>query len=210
MDEQHWDRAYAAGAADVSWHRPSHEVSLRLLGSPAGSVVDVGGGASSLPQALLGAGWAHVTVVDLSPAAIELAGGEVSDPDGRVSFVLADVLRWEPAWQYDAWHDRALLHFLVEEADRERYVEVASAAVVAGGRLVVGAFALDGPTTCSGLRVAHYDEGGLADLFAQSFELERFEREEHVTPNGVVQPYTWVALTRKVDDPDVLLESDVV
>ncbi|HVF19535.1 MAG TPA: class I SAM-dependent methyltransferase [Mycobacteriales bacterium] len=206
-DAEHWDALYAQTPVDeASWHRSATDRSTRLLGAPHGSVVDVGGGASSLPDALLDAGWSHVAVLDVSAKAIAAARGVVRDTSDRVSFVVADVLTWEPAWQYDAWHDRACLHFLVDDADRERYVEVASTTVVAGGVLLVGTFALDGPTTCSGLRVAHYDGAGLADLFARSFDLEHTEREEHVTPYGVVQPFTWAVLRRRVDPVDLPLD----
>ncbi|MGB8650595.1 MAG: hypothetical protein WCD35_08025, partial [Mycobacteriales bacterium] len=98
--------------------------------------------------------------------------------------------------RYDVWHDRAVLHFLVEPADRARYVATATRAVAAGGALVLGTFAVDGPTQCSGLPTARYDAAALAAVFAPGFTLTHAEREEHVTPGGAVQPFTWVVLTR--------------
>jgi hypothetical protein len=57
-------------------------------------------------------------------------------------------------------------------------------------------FALDGPEQCSGLPTERYDESALADLLAPAFVLERHEREEHMTPWGAVQPFTWCVLRR--------------
>ena len=66
-----------------------------------------------------------------------------------------------------------------------------------GGGLVLGTFASDGPTQCSGLPTARYDADDLAAAFGTGFVLEHSEREEHVTPHGVVQPFTWVVLRRR-------------
>jgi hypothetical protein len=69
-----------------------------------------------------------------------------------------------------------------------------SQAVAPGGVAVLGVFALDGPTTCSGLPTARYDGDALSSLFAADFTLLHSEREEHVTPDGSLQPFTWVVL----------------
>jgi hypothetical protein len=110
-----------------------------------------------------------------------------------VRCVEADILEWEPDRRYDVWHDRAVLHFLVDAASRERYLSVLRRAVADGGALVVGAFAADGPRVCSGLPVCRYSAGELADLVGDGFEVVATRREAHVTPRGVVQPFTWVA-----------------
>ncbi len=88
-----------------------------------------------------------------------------------MSFVTEDLLSWQPQRTYDAWHDRAVFHFLVEAADRERYVALAAESVAPGGALVLGTFAADGPTRCSGLPTARYDPNELAGLFSRGFSL---------------------------------------
>jgi len=62
--------------------------------------------------------------------------------------------------------------------------------------VVLGAFAPDGPTQCSGLPVAHCDAADLAELFGSAFELQNSERDEHRTPAGATQPFIWVILRR--------------
>jgi hypothetical protein len=108
------------------------------------------------------------------------------------------VLTWQPGRTYDAWHDRAVFHFLVQPEQREQYVATASRAVPSGGILVLGTFASDGPTQCSGLPTSRYDADALAAVFAPGFTLEHSEREEHVTPGGAVQAFTWVVLRRSL------------
>ena len=198
----HWDDVYASRPVDaVSWFQAEPATSLRLLTDHApdrGSVLDVGAGASALPAALVGAGWAHVTVLDVSARALDFVRRSLPDGavDRGVSLVRADVLEWQPPHTYAAWHDRAVFHFLVAAEDRRRYAAAAARSVVPGGVAVIGTFAVDGPTSCAGLPTTRYDAAGLAAELGDPFTLEHAEREEHVTPAGHVQPFTWPVLRR--------------
>jgi trans-aconitate methyltransferase len=180
----------------LSWYQAEPDTSVRLLtkaAPPPSSVIDVGAGASVLADRLLQRGWTDVTVLDVSAE----ASAVVRDRLGRAATVItADLLSWAPERNYDAWHDRAVFHFLTDSSGRSRYVAVASAAVRPGGSLIVGAFALNGPSHCSGLPTARYDAAALAEAFGPAFTLESNEHEEHVTPWGATQPFTWVVLRR--------------
>lgn len=213
---EHWDTIYGTKSTDeVSWFQRQPTTSLRLLtsaSSPLGAVIDVGAGASTLVDTLLDEGWSDVTALDVSAKALALVHDRISDRisdrvgdqrhglprewPGSASFVVANVLSWQPERTYDTWHDRAVFHFLVRPEQRDQYVATASRAVRSGGVVALGTFAADGPTQCSGLSTARYDADGLAAVFEPGFSLEHSEREEHVTPGGAVQPFTWVVLRR--------------
>jgi SAM-dependent methyltransferase len=195
----HWEGVYAAkGREDVSWYEESPEVSTRLVLSDGvpGSVVDVGAGASTLPDALLDAGVEHVTLLDLSMSALALTSVRLDERANRVTTIVADVLTHAFDEQYDVWHDRAVFHFLVEPQQRAAYVGQVSRALAPGGLLVVGTFAADGPESCSGLPVRRYDADALVAELGPGFTLVRTERAEHHTPWDSVQPFTWVVLRR--------------
>jgi len=113
-----------------------------------------------------------------------------------VSFIVADLLDWQPDRQYDAWHDRAVLHFLTDRDQQVRYAEVSAASVRPGGIAVIATFAPDGPAECSGLPTCRYDALMLSALCGPMFALEHHEREEHRTPWGAAQPFTWAVLRR--------------
>jgi SAM-dependent methyltransferase len=185
---------------DVSWYEREPATSLRLIENvvtnPAVAVIDVGGGASLLIDRLLAHSFSDITVLDVSERVLEEVRARLGDRADDVHLIAEDVLTWEPHRHYDVWHDRAVFHFLTEPADRGRYVDVARRAVPTGGILVLGTFAEDGPTECSGLPVARYSASELRDVFVGSFTLVADEREEHVTPVGIVQPFTWVVLRR--------------
>lgn len=198
----HWNDVYAGQAVDaVSWFQARPETSRRLLVAATdrsgAAVIDVGAGASGLAEVLLDQGWTDVTVLDVAADALAVVRGRLAARSAVVSFVVADVLTWEPERQYDAWHDRAVFHFLVTAADRRRYVDTPARAVKPGGVLVLGTFACDGPTRCSGLPTARFDAEGLEPEFVSAFEGVRTEREEHRTPDGGVQSFTWVVLRRR-------------
>lgn len=195
----HWEQVYAEkGREDVSWFEETPETSARLIladGVPA-SVVDVGAGASTLPDVLLEAGVEHVTLVDLSLSALALTQARLDHLANRVDTVVGDVLAWTPDRTFEVWHDRAVFHFLTEESDRTAYGDVLRRALAPGGRVVVATFAEDGPEQCSGLPVCRYSVEDLAAELGEGFALVHAERVEHTTPWGTVQPFNALVLRR--------------
>ena len=200
--QQHWDGVYDSRADDeVSWFQALPSTSVRLVrlatqGRRGASVIDVGAGTSTLVDALLEAGH-EVTVLDVSGEALAKLARRLGRRADPVNCVQADLLGWQPERTYDVWHDRAVFHFLTTAQDVTAYVELVSAAVPSRGALVLGVFAADGPTSCSGLPTSRYDAQALAAHFARTFVLEHQERELHRTPTGATQAFTWVVLRRR-------------
>lgn len=196
----HWEHVYRTRPeSDLSWYQERPEASLRLLApyaTPTGAVLDAGAGASRLADGLLEQGWGQVTCLDVSAQALVGARARLVD-DPRAAFVVGDLLTWTPDRPYDAWHDRAVFHFLTDGADQQRYVAVAQRALAPGGALVVGTFAEDGPQSCSSLPTARYDPEQLAAVFGSGFSTVAHEREEHRTPQGARQQFSWLVLRRR-------------
>jgi trans-aconitate methyltransferase len=161
--------------------------------TPDTSVLDVGGGASTLVDDLLAAGQRDVTVLDVAGPALAIARHRLGDP-AEVTWIVADLRTWSPPRRWDLWHDRAVLHFLVDPADREAYFTLLRRALTPGGAFVIGTFAEDGPTHCSGLPVQRCAAPELADLLGDVTLVEQ-RRELHHTPGGADQPFTWLAGT---------------
>jgi trans-aconitate methyltransferase len=170
---------------------------VRLLGVTHDEpVVDVGGGASILVDELLDDGFVDITVLDVSSRALAETRARIADDDA-VSLIQQDLLAWTPWRTYRLWHDRAVLHFLTEPREREAYARTMRAALRPGGAVIIGAFAPDGPSTCSGLAVVRFSSVDLAGLLGEEFDVVREEHHAHTTPAGVEQPFTWVAARRK-------------
>lgn len=199
--QAHWEGVYQTkDPSGVSWYQPTPQMSLELIDTlnlPAGErVMDVGAGASALPDGLLERGL-KVQVLDLSARALELTRARLGARADAVTWQVGDVLSAPlGATEFAVWHDRAVFHFLTGEADQQRYVAQAAAAVRDGGHAIIATFAPDGPQKCSGLPVQRYSAAELAATFAPSFALRQELRHEHVTPSGAVQPFTFVLLQR--------------
>lgn len=197
----HWERVYTTKQdTEVSWFEDTPEVSLTLLRAagltPDMAVIDIGGGTSRLVDTLLAQDQQHVSVLDLSSAALSAARTRLNDP-ANVSWIVSDITKWTPDRVYDLWHDRAAFHFLTDPADQQAYADILHSALSAGGRAVIGTFAPDGPEKCSGLPVARYDAATLATVLGPRFALLAEQREEHTTPWGSVQKFQFSTFERR-------------
>jgi SAM-dependent methyltransferase len=197
----HWERLYTEREPEqLSWYERVPGISLALIeeaGLPLdAAILDVGGGTSKLAGHLVAAGYTDVTVADIAEGALERARSELGS-GRRVTLVQADVRFHNFARCFDLWHDRAVFHFLVEAADRDRYVAVLRRTLRAGGHAILAAFAPDGPTHCSGLPVARYGADELSRTIGADFELVSSRLEQHHTPAGRSQSFVYAHLREK-------------
>ncbi len=197
---RHWDSAYESrGTTGVSWYlaRPTTSLGMieRLDVPKSAAVVDIGGGASTFVDELVARGFTDLTVLDVSSVALAAVHHRLG-AHAPVVLLQLDLLDWVPDRQFDLWHDRAVFHFLVDEADRDAYLAKLDSAVAPGGAVVLATFAPEGPEYCSGLPVSRYGGTDLARCLGPGFQVVREVRERHVTPTGAVQPFTWVAARR--------------
>ena len=194
---QHWQGVYdRLRWSETSWYQDASTTSLRLVErarlAPDDAIIDVGGGASAFARDLLDGGHANVTVLDISPSAITAGKERLGDRAARVSWILGDLFDAElPTEHYALWHDRAFFHFLTEAGQRARYRAILGRALRPAGYVILATFAADGPAKCSGLDVVRYSADDLAAEMGASFQLLASEREEHRTPSGAVQPFTY-------------------
>jgi len=205
---EHWDHIYRSRTSDqLSWTQPEPVMSVRLLEQLPierhDAIVDIGAGDGTLVDALFARGYHHLTALDAAPHALGRARSRLISAGATTAVVavrweVADVLTWRPTQRYRLWHDRAVFHFLVDPADRATYRDLAASTVTPGGFLIIATFAPDGPTHCSGLPVMRYGPTELAAAFAPHFTAHLAEDEQHHTPWGAEQHFTWLVLQRAV------------
>lgn len=200
-DPDRWEGVYRSKEeAETSWFEDRPQVSLDLIAETGAgkdaAIVDVGAGSSRLVDCLLDQGFRRITVLDLSETALRTARARLS-PDAPVEWVVANVLHWQPSGRFDVWHDRAAFHLLTGASDQDAYLRVMDRALVPGGHAIIGTFASDGPTSCSGLPVARYDAALLSEQLGSGYRLVRSLSHEHRTPWGSVQRFHF-GLFRKV------------
>jgi len=203
----HWKDVYSnRQATEVSWYQQHPDYSLKLINkaaiSPLTKIIDVGGGASTLVDHLLEAGYRDVTVLDIAQAPIDITkdrlnhNADASLRAENVTWITADITELlsdsekEPV-VYDIWHDRAVFHFLTEQAERERYVETVSRLLRTGGEAIIATFDLDGPEKCSGLKIVRYSADSLSETLGKKFQLLETLSEKHETPAGAIQTFVY-------------------
>lgn len=191
----HWnDRHRTTAPTELSWFEEHSTTSIDLIDTVLEhrrwSIIDIGGGAGRLVDDLLDRGH-QVTVVDISEAALELARSRLPS-SSNATWIQADLRTWAPQQRWDLWHDRAMLHFLVDPRERQRYAATMRQAVGIGGGFVIGVFAEDGPTHCSGLAVHRSTADDLRDVVGHA-EIVAETRSTHRTPWGAEQRFRWIA-----------------
>jgi ubiquinone/menaquinone biosynthesis C-methylase UbiE len=193
----HWEHIYEKkGPTQVSWYQEHAQYSLQFIQNTGvrktDHILDVGGGASTLVDDLLLAGFQHISVLDVSATALQLACQRLGVRAADVNWIEADITQVDlPSQAYDVWHDRAVFHFLTQAPDRRRYIDTVRQAVRKGGHVIVATFAPDGPDHCSGLQVVRYSPESLHAEFGNGFELVDSTRERHQTPFGTEQKFIY-------------------
>jgi 2-polyprenyl-3-methyl-5-hydroxy-6-metoxy-1,4-benzoquinol methylase len=193
----HWENVYASRAPEsVSWYRAHLETSLALIeratDARSASIIDIGGGESTLVDDLLLRGYENVTILDVSQTAIEVTKMRLGSLAEQVRWLVADLGAVDlKTHAYDLWHDRAVFHFLTTPERRIAYVRQVTRAVKPGGHVIVSTFGPEGPRECSGLEVVRYDAESLHGEFGGHFRLIESSKELHQTPFGTTQQFLY-------------------
>jgi SAM-dependent methyltransferase len=210
VSQEHWDRVYQTKQpTDVSWYRPHLETSLsfieKAVPNRAAAIIDVGGGESTLVDDLVARGYGDLSVLDISTTAIVATRARLGADGDRVHWIRGDATEVQlPQARYDLWHDRAVFHFLTDEAARAAYVRQVARSLRIGGHLIVGTFGPNGPLKCSGLDVVRYDADALHDAFGSRFDLIEHLEEVHHTPLGREQQFVWCYCRVRLPGPSIL------
>ena len=197
---RHWDSAYTERKeTEVSWFQETAEPSLGLIlkhSNPDHSVIDIGAGTSRLVDGLLDRGYADITLVDISQIALEKTRLRLGTAATGISFLEVDVTAWAPQRMWNVWHDRAVFHFLVADADQAAYLAAMDKGTRPGSVIILGTFALYGPEKCSGLPVQRYSARSLQDRIGTRYRLIESVGHVHRTPAGREQAFTFAIFVK--------------
>ena len=196
-NKAHWEKVYGTKAPDaVSWYAPHLETALKLIqqatDNKSASIIDIGGGQSTLVDDLITEGYQDISVLDISQKAIDVAKERIGKLADQVHWYCADITQATlPQNYFDVWHDRAVFHFLTEESQRVNYIEQVKQSVKHGGYVIMSTFGPEGPEKCSGLDVIRYDSEKLHGQFGKGFKLIDSSTEIHKTPMGTTQQFLY-------------------
>jgi len=194
---KHWEQIYSSNQTEaLGWYTHHLQTSLSWIQEldldANAPIIDVGGGASTLVDDLLEADHRSITVVDISDKALSLARARLGGKAKLVKWLEGNITSLDlPTQYYELWHDRAVFHFLTEAGQQDKYRDRLLSALKPGGHLIIGTFTTEAPPKCSGLPVQRYNQEQLANILGKEFELNRHNKELHITPGGVEQMYLY-------------------
>jgi 2-polyprenyl-3-methyl-5-hydroxy-6-metoxy-1,4-benzoquinol methylase len=199
--KEHWENIYCTKQEnEVSWFQQYPKTSMDFVDlfsiTKDSKIIDIGGGDSHFVDALLEAGFTNVTVLDISANAIERAKKRLGQNAGKVKWIVSDVTEFVPEEKYDFWHDRAAFHFLINEEQADKYVEIANSGITANGILVLGTFSVNGPKKCSGLDIKQYSEETMSVKFEKYFKRVKCITEDHQTPFNTIQNFLFCSFKK--------------
>jgi trans-aconitate methyltransferase len=160
-------------------------------------IVDVGGGTNGLVDALVRKGYKDISVLDISRVALASSAKRLGAVAEDIDWIQTDILDFQTDRKFDIWHDRATFHFLTDETEIDRYLQIASESIVAGGLLIVATFSENGPDICSSLPVHQYSQEQLEALFSSQFIKLECINSDHITPRSITQNFTYCAFRKK-------------
>jgi SAM-dependent methyltransferase len=200
--KKHWNRVYEKNLpSEVGWYQDYPKMSLKLIAitevGADGSIIDIGGGTSKLTGILFDQGYKRLTVLDISGKSIEKAKIQLAENSSTITWIEADVTKYDFKEKFDIWHDRAVFHFLTEVEDRKGYINSLNQALTLNGHLIIGTFGLDAPPKCSGLPVVRYEPDTLHNELGNNFDLAETFFEDHVTPSGVRQKFIFCRFIKR-------------
>lgn len=199
--KRHWENIYQTKQlSEVSWYEPTPETSLDFVKQfnvpKTAKIIDVGGGDSFFVDHLLDLGYSDISVLDISPSAIEKAKQRLGEKAKYVKWIVTDVATFRPTENYDFWHDRAAFHFLTDENEISRYLETAQKNINQTGILVIGTFSEQGPKKCSGIEIKQYSESSMTERLKNLFEKIKCITIDHKTPFGTVQNFVFCSFRK--------------
>jgi ubiquinone/menaquinone biosynthesis C-methylase UbiE len=198
--KEHWNEIYAALDGDeLTWYEEIPEPSIKLLSkchiNKNEYILDVGAGASTFIDYLINQGYSNIIAADIS----EIALNKLKERLGKEK---ATLVRWlvdditqpihiQRLRDIAVWHDRAVLHFLLEEHQQHMYLSTLRKVIKKGGYVIIATFSLRGAKKCSGLDVKNYDQNMLAKFLGKDFKLLEYFDHTYYMPSGEPRPYIY-------------------
>jgi 2-polyprenyl-3-methyl-5-hydroxy-6-metoxy-1,4-benzoquinol methylase len=200
--KEHWEKVFSTKQeTEVSWYQQKPQTSINFFIENKipkdAKIIDIGGGDSYLIDNLLELGYTNLFLLDISENAIERIKKRLGTKVSNVTFIVSDVVNFEPKTTFDVWHDRASFHFLTNKEEITKYHSLVSKTLNSNGFLFIGTFSENGPLKCSGLEITQYSEDKFESIFGSDFNKINCFEENHQTPFDTLQNFIFCTFKKK-------------
>jgi len=200
---EHWNAIFSTKTdPELGWYEKDASQTLKFLDEiPQREFATIflpGAGTSVLVDELLARG--HKLILnDISDKALDKLRNRIGKNNSftwlhqNISKPLSDDIP-----KVHIWIDRAVLHFLLEEADIQGYFANLQSTVNQGGYALLAEFSTTGSPKCAGLELHRYSIEEITRRMGSDFELIKHEEYTYVNPFGDARPYIY-ALYKKTN-----------
>ena len=179
---------------------PSLDLIERCQLDPRDSILDIGAGSSTLFDHLIARGHQNLIAADISSHALERLKQRLDVRDStKVEYFVDDITNPQHLNKLSdvkLWHDRALLHFLHDEAHMQAYLNTMNQVLAPEGFVIIAAFALYGAEKCTGLPVQRYSAEMLENFLGPEYTLLEQHDFIYHQPSGSERPFIYTRFRR--------------
>jgi len=203
--KNHWDKVYSKSEINkLGWYEENPQPSLDLIRNcnlnKDAIILDVGSGATTLIKNLIGYSFSNIIALDISEVALERAKKMLSPEEAEnVKWIVDDITNpknIDHLKSIDLWHDRTVLHFLIEAKEQKGYLETLKKLVRNEGFVIIAVFSLEGAKKCSGLHVKNYDQNMIEEFLGKDFKMLKHFPYLYQMPSGDLRPYIYTLFQR--------------
>ena len=203
--KNHWDNVYAKSELNkLGWYEETPQPSLDLIRScnvnKNAVILDIGSGMTTLIKNLIQDSYTNIIATDISEVALDKAKKLLDTKEAaKIRWIADDITNPKNILQInsvDLWHDRTVLHFLIEEKQRKGYLETLRKLVRKEGFVIIAVFSLEGAKKCSGLDVKNYDHKMIEEYLGKDFKLIKYFPYLYQMPSGNTRPYVYTLFQR--------------
>lgn len=201
LRKEHWDKLYnRVEYTQVLWHQSSPQKSfefIRKYANKDSTIIDVGCGASLLVDNLIENGYKDITLLDTAQKSLDIVKQRIND-NSNVEMVCKDLLNYKADKEFDLWHDRAVLHFLLTKKEVEQYFLTLKNSLKLNGVAIISTFTINSETQCASLNTTQYGEEEMISNLPDGLELIECENYVHKTFKDSEQKYMYFVIKKSI------------
>ena len=201
--KEHWNTIFTTNKnSELGWYEKDVTQTFKFIQEisldSSSRVFVAGAGISLLVDKLLNKEY-QLILNDISDEALNSLKNRLKEAK-QIEWLHHDISQSLPSTiaKVDVWIDRAVLHFLLEEEEIERYFKNIYALVKKGGYVLLAEFSTTGAKQCASLPLHQYSIEEMTQRMGKMFELIDQEEYTYINPAGNPRPYVYALFRRSI------------
>ncbi len=197
---QHWDSVFSeTESSELGWYENDASKTMKLMKHipnwKTSTIFIPGAGTSILIDELLSNG-AGLVLNDISLEALNK--NKFKHQGENIHWLWQDISKpiINKLPKIDIWIDRAVLHFLIEDAAVSGYFDNLNATLKVGGYVLFAEFSKLCAYKCAGLPTRQYDVREFSNHLGSNYNITSYFKHTYTSPSGENRPYIYALYQR--------------